>query len=215
MFKEFYDSFYQHPGLLSLAIAGCIFYMARQRSQADSLAVTVGLGLSALSLLDAWLTSNQAARVLPEAMRSGISFLFVYLGDARYFAMIALLHLRKQSGYSKGWLILPFLCALLVPLLSQGLIFLAGPADIRFLYLIYEILFLFWPLTFLYLFDFRRIHLFVFLYYGLWALADALILAGLDAGFLLRIVPNLLYYAGLPCIAFRELNRSSDAQSKA
>ena len=31
-------------------------------------------------------------------------------------------------------------------------------------------------------------------YYALWALADVLILAGLDAGWALRVVPNQLYY---------------------
>jgi len=32
-------------------------------------------------------------------------------------------------------------------------------------------------------------------YYALWALADVLILAGIDAGWALRMLPNLLYYA--------------------
>jgi hypothetical protein len=31
--------------------------------------------------------------------------------------------------------------------------------------------------------------------YALWALADVLILSGMSWGFLLRIVPNSLYYA--------------------
>ena len=35
------------------------------------------------------------------------------------------------------------------------------------------------------------------LYYGLWAAADALLLAtGADSGFALRVIPNLLYYGG-------------------
>ena len=39
---------------------------------------------------------------------------------------------------------------------------------------------------------------FVLLYYGLWAAADALILAtGADLGFAVRVVPNVLYYGGL------------------
>jgi len=42
----------------------------------------------------------------------------------------------------------------------------------------------------------RRVMSFVMLYYGLWASPDALILwGGLDAGWLLRVVPNQLYYA--------------------
>jgi hypothetical protein len=34
------------------------------------------------------------------------------------------------------------------------------------------------------------------LYYALWASADVLILSGLDLGFGLRVLPNLLYYGG-------------------
>jgi len=39
-------------------------------------------------------------------------------------------------------------------------------------------------------------------YYALWALADAMILAGLDAGWLLRLIPNQLYYAVFVPFAF-------------
>jgi hypothetical protein len=39
-------------------------------------------------------------------------------------------------------------------------------------------------------------------YYALWALADVLILAGLDAGWLLRVLPNQLYYALFVPFAF-------------
>lgn len=41
----------------------------------------------------------------------------------------------------------------------------------------------------------QRITSFVALYYALWATCDVLILAGLDAGWLLRVIPNQLYYA--------------------
>jgi hypothetical protein len=45
---------------------------------------------------------------------------------------------------------------------------------------------------------------FVIAYYALWAAADALILTmGADAAFLLRVLPNVLYYGGLvPAIAW-------------
>ena len=42
----------------------------------------------------------------------------------------------------------------------------------------------------------RRVMSFVMLYYGLWASSDALILwGGFDVGWLLRVVPNQLYYS--------------------
>ena len=50
---------------------------------------------------------------------------------------------------------------------------------------------------------------YVAVYYGLWASADALILlAGLDAGWLLRALPNQLYYAfWVPFVFFTFLRR--------
>ena len=44
----------------------------------------------------------------------------------------------------------------------------------------------------------KRVVLYVVAYYALWALSDALILGlHLDVGYLLRVVPNVLYYGGL------------------
>lgn len=40
----------------------------------------------------------------------------------------------------------------------------------------------------------RRVAIPVFGYYGLWSLADILILNGIEAGHAIRIVPNLIYY---------------------
>ncbi|MCH2110489.1 MAG: cytochrome c [Polyangiaceae bacterium] len=79
--------------------------------------------------------------------------------------------------------------------------------DVRWTYLVYELLFVF--LTAVLLYRQRRLtreasgsHLsiaeqvlkYVALYYSFWALADVIILAGFDAGYALRILPNLLYY---------------------
>jgi hypothetical protein len=48
----------------------------------------------------------------------------------------------------------------------------------------------------------RAVSRFVLLYYGLWAAADVVLLAtGADAGFALRVIPNLLYYGGLRRVA--------------
>jgi len=51
----------------------------------------------------------------------------------------------------------------------------------------------------------RAVLLYVALYYGLWASADVLIqLAGLDLGWLLRMVPNQLYYGfWIPFVVWR------------
>lgn len=49
----------------------------------------------------------------------------------------------------------------------------------------------------------RGLLLYVALYYGLWASSDVLIqLAGVDAGWLLRVLPNQLYYSGWVPVAY-------------
>ncbi len=50
----------------------------------------------------------------------------------------------------------------------------------------------------------RRVTRFVIAYYALWVVADAVILTtGADVAFLLRVLPNVLYYGGLvPAIAW-------------
>jgi hypothetical protein len=75
----------------------------------------------------------------------------------------------------------------------------------RVLYLIYELAFFSLTLCLLRWLPnlranpwLRAVSRFVLVYYGLWAAADAILLAsGADIGFLLRVVPNLLYYGGL------------------
>jgi hypothetical protein len=48
--------------------------------------------------------------------------------------------------------------------------------------------------------------------YGLWAAADVAILAGHDAGFGLRLVPNFMYYAGfLPFALLRAPREAREA----
>ncbi len=50
-------------------------------------------------------------------------------------------------------------------------------------------------------------------YYLLWAGADVLILAGWDAGFALRIVPNQLYYAFFIPYVWWRFQRVADAEA--
>lgn len=66
----------------------------------------------------------------------------------------------------------------------------------------------------------RRAMAYVAVYYGLWALSDALILGpGLDAGWALRALPNQLYYAlfvpfvYLSFFSARSIDRRSPAQA--
>jgi hypothetical protein len=59
----------------------------------------------------------------------------------------------------------------------------------------------------------RAVVAYVALYYGLWALADTLILGfGLDAGWALRALPNQLYYAFYLPFVYLCLNRTLGAR---
>ena len=106
----------------------------------------------------------------------------------------------------------------IVPIVSQVVLWVLSNAagEIRVLYLVHELLFLLLTLSLLrwhpgvkavaWLAPVSR---YVLIYYGLWASADVIILAtGSDLGFLLRVVPNLLYYGGLIAVIGWAASRS-------
>jgi hypothetical protein len=175
-----------------------------------------------LSLLDAWLTTNHIPGVGPLTGRAAslVPLAFVLLGDLRYFVLI-------ESARSDGTLSIDprrfaRACAwtLIVPLTAQLAVTALGSANPRVLFLIYETLFAFVALgiSAFYLprhgnaLRWRRgVRRFVIAYYGLWALADAIILTtGADIGFLLRVVPNALYYGGLIAVVAWTAGASAD-----
>ncbi len=106
-----------------------------------------------------------------------------------------------------------------MPILSQAVLSVLSDAagEPRVLFLVYELLFLLLTLALLRWHPGVRavawltpVSRFVLIYYGLWASADAIILAtGSDLGFLLRVVPNLLYYGGLIAVIGWAANRRS------
>jgi hypothetical protein len=55
---------------------------------------------------------------------------------------------------------------------------------------------------------------FVAAYYGLWAAADVLILAGIDAGWLVRLAPNQLYYGFFAPFVWWRFFGASSAQAR-
>lgn len=167
-----------------------------------------GLLVRWLGLADGWTASI-------------IRFTFVLLGDFRVLLLVfyllavgsrtstgrpAEIELGTVVGRAAAW-------TLLVPVTTGALVTLgrmaAGPLHPQGLWLAYELSFLglaWWlrcrlvPRTVVaaqapiaaYL---RNVIAYVAIYYGLWATADILIIAGLDLGWGLRIVPNQLYYA--------------------
>lgn len=149
-----------------------------------------------------------------EGVGTAVMLFFVLLGDFRvYLLVFGLVALAAGRSWRNA---LPIAAAwtLAVPLvaypLTAALRAVASGAHADTLWLVYETLFAGvalalrarWVPRFVPAGQpglramLREVLAYVALYYGLWAAADVLIqFAGLDVGWLLRIVPNQLYYA--------------------
>jgi hypothetical protein len=136
-----------------------------------------------------------------------LGILFVLLGDLRYFVLV-----ERFARGSLAQAIGPALAfTLIVPAISQVLMRVAPSlfASPRWIFLVYEALFVVLAVVMRFAIVPRRlsgatpavrdwlvrISTFELVQYALWVAADVVILSGIEAGFLLRIVPNVLYYA--------------------
>jgi hypothetical protein len=157
------------------------------------------------------------------------SVVFIVLGDLRYFVLAErATHPNDKLARVLSW---SFAVSLIMPAAS-GVLTRVVPAmqNDRILYLVYEAVM---GCIVLGLDRFRYtssavpdeirrwVHqvslLFACLYFG-WALSDAVILAGIEGGHLLRIVPNVLYYgAYLPFVFYAAPSslRETTAHAKA
>jgi hypothetical protein len=207
-FQAFYDSTLQHPILLWGAAAAAILLCSVRRDLAPSTRrFCIGLGI--LSLLDAWLTTSEIFGLgsLSGWSASAIPLFFVLAGDFRYFAFAWCAQPDGRMKFDGRSLLLALGTTLIVPVSTQGILtLLPDRLDTpRVMFFIYEVLFVLLTLALLRLLPAARtnawvrgVSLFVVLYYSLWASADLVILAtGSDLGFLMRVVPNILYYGGL------------------
>lgn len=213
-YAELYDSFIQHPLLLWVgALLGVLVALSRPGLSRSVRWFCVALAV--VSVVDAWLTTTHIPGIgrLSGAAASLVPLAFVLMGDLRYFFFI-------ESARSDGTLVasssaLARACAwtLVVPLGSQLVLTASSSHDPRALFLVYETLFvvlsgsiatLYLPRRSDALRWTRRVTGFVIGYYALWAASDAIILTTkADVGFLLRVVPNVLYYGGLvPMLAW-------------
>jgi hypothetical protein len=206
--EAFYASPLQHPWLLWAAalLAG---RFALSRGGVDASVRRYAAALVLLSLADAWLTSSHVYGVgtLGGRASSFVPLFFVLAGDLRFLLLFGAAtpggalapDARGVAGAAALTAVVPVTSQLVLALLPGSA---QGP---RVLYLVYELLFFGLTLVLLRAHPriarapwLTRVCRFVLLYYGLWAAADVLILAGLrEPGFALRVVPNLLYYGGL------------------
>jgi hypothetical protein len=226
-FEAFYVSAWQHPGLLWFANALGLGLILTHRGSAAPSAIRWALMWVGISAIDAWLSANHVFGLgaLPGFAASIIPFCLVLLGDVRvlWAADHAARH-GDDSGQAPALALLPRAVAFgflapIVSWLATNPLRLVWPAHwdgLRTLFLTYE-------LTFFGLVLVRRAGAWshspaavrmanmAMLYYGLWITADLVILnssGGLrDAGFALRVVPNVLYYGFCVPVLFAGLRR--------
>jgi len=213
-FQQLYASPVQHPWLLWVSALFGLF-VALSKPDLSRRARAFCVALTILSLLDAWLTASTVLGVGPleGAAASSIPLLFVLLGDFRYFFFIEAARADGNLRVATKTLVVAGAWTIVVPIGSQLVVHAIGSEEPRVLFLVYETLFVMLSLA-LYAAYLprhaqavrwtRRVTLFVLIYYGFWAFSDAIILcSGADAGFLVRVVPNVLYYGGfVPAVAW-------------
>jgi hypothetical protein len=208
IFKAFYASPIQHPILLWIAAGAALVFSRTARDLPTPIRRYTTI-LVVLSLLDAWLSSTHIYGIgsLRGSAAIGVPIFFVLAGDYRYLFLVVAGSSTGKIDCSPKKLLSALGITLAVPILTE--VFLAAlPESLnstRMMFLIYELSFVCLTLALLnwhpnlknntWLASISR---FVVAYYSLWALSDILILfLESDLGYLLRAIPNLLYYGGL------------------
>lgn len=220
MFQSVYDSPWTTTALVAVVAAVAFALWIRRRSFLVAYMALFTLEI----LLDALRAGSWSPlHLLSCPLDNQIGMGFVLLGDFRYFLLIERFAFGPRSKprdvtAPRAWG-MATLWTVIVPLISLGLLH-AFPARFdgtRWSFLAYELMLLVllaalrlrsiprrlaaapaavqsWLL---------RLTHFEMVQYALWALADVIILCGVDAGFALRLVPNFMYYAlFLPLVGF-------------
>lgn len=200
--KAIYDSAWHHPFVAWVVGLGLLVAVARRLPFLYAYTVL----FTTVILADALATGGWSPIPLGTPAYTFWSVVFIILGDFRYFFLVErVTHPDEPLGRV---LARSGLVSLIVPLVT-GVMTRTIPAmqNDRVLYLVYE------PALGLIVLGLDRLRyargdapepikryvrgvslLFATLYFG-WAACDALILAGVELGHVLRIVPNVLYYA--------------------
>jgi hypothetical protein len=211
MFRAIYDSPWHNPAAFWAAGVAFLAWWMRKR---PFLVAFVAL-FTVEILADALATGGWSPlALLHSRWESPAAIAFVIVGDFRYFLLVE--RFVRRPGAKAGDATAPSAWAaavglsFLVPVVSAVLnrTLTAGLADTRWTFLVYEALFVALALALRFVLVPRRlaaapapvrawllrVTTFELAQYVLWALADVIILAGVDAGFALRLVPDAMYY---------------------
>lgn len=227
VFDRVYDSAWHHPVMCWVGAVVVVAWLLKQRAGRARPAAGNFLWWFALLwqveiALDALCSGAWPPLPSDSRVAEVLAVVFVSLGDMRYFQLVE--HFAPRSGPpGRGGRALLWAIAWswLIPALS-GLLRLALPglfAERRVIYLVYEVLFLLLMGGFArWLLPRRlpgvsaqqvqlrrwlqRVTALVAVQYGLWALADVIILCGARSGLLLRLLPNFIYYVAFVPLAY-------------
>lgn len=207
----FYYGAWQSPwALLVVPFAWGILRMVARRPGATAGVDHFVRVWAAICLIETMLdpVANALASDAPAGVGTAVGLIFVLLGDFRiYWLVFALAEGASTlaAGLARAAIataVVPIAAYAISTLLGMGMVEVPG----QVLWLVHESLFVavcvflarswvpgnvppqWQPFA-------RRVLGYVAAYYALWAAADVLILAGVDAGWLVRCVPNQLYYA--------------------
>jgi hypothetical protein len=213
-YANLYHSPWHNPGLFVLANGLLIvFLLLRKTTTAEASFLRKSLiAMAILAIVDAALTGELAP--FPEPIVPYVAIPFVILGDVRFFFLLE--RYAKQNGQSTPVAKLFFrslLWGLIVPSTAYATKMSFFPERTNhWLFLTYESFFTVIALIFIGFVlpkwmnawkitaDQKRwlktIALFELGFYALWVAADVIILfTGHEWGYLLRLAPNILYYA--------------------
>lgn len=224
--QSVYDSPWHQPGLvvaLSLAAFAWALRARRGGSLRPFLAAWTAL-FTAEIVVDAVLTATSSP-LLPDhgGLLQAAAIAFVLVGDARAYVLVE--RATRPEGEARRAVGLGVLWGSLVSVLmaAPARLVPAMQREARWIFLAYECLALAQALAWCLAVLPRRagvdaerrrwaraVMAFVAVQYALWATADVLILAGVSAGFALRLVPNVLYYGAFVGFAVARAPRERD-----
>jgi hypothetical protein len=201
VFERIYESPWHHPVACWVASAGVLIaaLIHWKRSRFAPLAAFLAIEIA----LDAWLTGAWTPLARGSGNAALAAIVFVIFGDARWFYLIGRQLLPRTVAIAAA-----IMCAVVVPAASfamQSVLkrYMTTP---RHLFLLYELLFA-GIAVLVWVWARRRVNAgpardwivklcaFEVAQYLGWAIADVVIFTAGDVGFLVRVVPNLLYYA--------------------
>jgi hypothetical protein len=212
-FEKLYGTAWHHPGV---AFAGAVLFAIAFASRRTFLVGWTVLFLVEI-LADAFATGGFTPVTPGSSLMTGLGIAFVIAGDFRYFLLVehciasdpnAVLTSRGLGPW-KAWLpavVVAFIVPLTTTFIREVYASTFKTND-QHTFLLYESLFLVIGLVYRFVVVPRRakpetrayllrLTHFELVQYGLWVAADlAIIFAKLDVGYLVRLVPNAMYYA--------------------